>query len=354
MRTAHRHRLARALTAILGFASVCMVRDAAAQVSEQDKATATALFLEAKAMMEAGQIEPACSKLAESQRLDPGGGTLLNLALCHEAQGRLATAWTEFKEAVALAKRDGRRDRVSFAQQHIEAIEPRLSRLALVVPEDARVVGLEVRRNGSVVGMATWGSEIPVDGGAYVFEASAPGFQAWKTDVTVSPERDRKSVTVPRLVAMPALVPSAVAPAPGASPAAVTRAAPAPTETGRTAQPAPDRRADGPGVVPFAIGGLGLASLAVGTYFGVRAFKLDNKSDDECRAGACTSQGIEWNDEARLSADISTVTCALGIAAVGVSAWLLASGSSPEKTGRPRVAAGVAPGTATVVFRGAF
>ena len=56
-------------------------------------------------------IHEACLKFEESQRLDPSGGTILNLASCHEREGRLARAWSEFSDAATMAIRDGKHER---------------------------------------------------------------------------------------------------------------------------------------------------------------------------------------------------------------------------------------------------
>src|SRR5690242_5233362 len=87
-----------------------------AQPSASDRALATELFQQGRALMAEKKLDQACPKLEESMRLDPGGGTLLNLAICHEEQGKTATAWSEYAEAIALAQRDGRPDRQKLAQ----------------------------------------------------------------------------------------------------------------------------------------------------------------------------------------------------------------------------------------------
>jgi hypothetical protein len=124
----------RTLTAAFAGAVACFPFAALAQ----DTAGATALYKEGLSLMEQKRYAEACPKLVESQRLDAGGGTLVAIALCHEAEGKLATAWADWDEAMSQAKRDHRADREKAAKQHIAALEPRLAKTSSLAPRPAR------------------------------------------------------------------------------------------------------------------------------------------------------------------------------------------------------------------------
>src|SRR5689334_17798166 len=115
-------------------------------------AAAQALFDQGKALMTAGKTSEACPKFEESYKLDPGSGTLINLAACYERAGRLASAWGTYQEAAAFATRDGNEARSRGARDLAAALAPKLSRLTLEIPPDSRVSGLVVTRDGVDVG----------------------------------------------------------------------------------------------------------------------------------------------------------------------------------------------------------
>src|SRR2546430_16366957 len=79
-----------------------------------DPAAAQALFTEAKQLMAQGKYAEACPKFDESQRLDPGMGTLFHVGDCDEHLGKTASAWAAFLEVAAQAKAAGQpaRERV--------------------------------------------------------------------------------------------------------------------------------------------------------------------------------------------------------------------------------------------------
>jgi len=183
---------------------------------DTDRQVAQTLFDEGRALMDAGRYAEACRKLAESQRLDAAGGTLLNLALCHESEGKTATAWTELKDALGVAMRDGRMDRAEIARAHLEKIEPLLVRIMIVLPESlaARSPAPEVLLDRSRLTSAAWGTALPTDPGehsvvvmtATTNPASEP--RRWETTVAATEPGKTYRVDVPMDVPAPGPSPS--------------------------------------------------------------------------------------------------------------------------------------------------
>ena len=277
---------------------------AAAEPSADDRALATALFREARTLMGLGHIPDACLKFEESHRLDPSGGTILNLAFCHEQEGELARSWSEFNEALAFARRDHRADRESAALEHASKLEPRLARLTVVVPETMqRVEDLRIERDGRALSRASWSLAIPVDGGAHVVRATAPGRKPFHATVDLA-EGSAATVEIP---ALESAQPPPVAPPP------ITYAASAPSLIASPAPQPPDHKTRRKAA--WIVGAAGVAQLGVAGYFGLRARDLDNQNgNSDGAAGA--------------AADKSTIFSITGAVTVAAAVYLFLTSRS--------------------------
>jgi hypothetical protein len=320
------------------------LRSAAADPSITDKSIATQLFKEGRALLEQGRVAPACRKLEESQRIDPGGGTLLNLALCHEREGRTATAWVEFTEALGIAKKDDRVPRVEFARAHLAQLESVLSRVLIEVSSSADLPDLEIKRDGTIVGRAAWGSSVPVDPGDHVVEASAPGKTPWKQAVVVG-LKEAKTVVIPMLEEAPSQEKTPRPPPLAIAPAAPQGATGAP-EISSPERAAPDRSstsAASSSAAAWVALGVGAAGAAVGTYFGFHAISLKNDADRNCPKGACSAQGVAQNSDAIRSADFATAGFAVGVLGLGLGTILFVTRPSSHSSTLSANHASVAP-----------
>ncbi|WP_437683813.1 hypothetical protein [Sorangium sp. So ce131] len=313
-----------------------------AQPTAADKALAEGLFQDGKKLMDEGKIPEACAKLAESQRVDPTVGTLLNLAVCHEKEGKTASAWAEFKEASALSAGIGQQDRSQFAAKRAAALEARLTRLALEVAQP--VPGMVITLNGKELSAAAaTGSGIPVDPGAAAIEAKAPGKQPWSQQVTLEPGSGTKQVTVPPLADVPAPAPAAPSPPPP-RPAA----APPPPASSTAAAPGSGSAGSPMRTLGFIAGGVGVASLGVGAVLGVLTLRKAADVEDGCSGSfGCSPADVAMNEDARTTAMVSTVTVGAGLACLGAGVALVLMSPSPEKTAAGERRLWVAPGVAS-------
>jgi hypothetical protein len=304
-------RDARAVAALL--AAIATAAPAArARAEDTDAAAAEALFQAGKRLLADKRASEACPKLAESYRLDAATGTLLALAMCHEAEGKLASAWAAYSDVAARARTEGRPDREEAAHQWIRALEPKLSTLTIDVPPGlVATQGLEVKRDGVIVGRAAWWTAMPVDPGSHVIEVTAPGKRAWTGIVVVRGGADRQRVTVPALEGEPAGV------APGDP--AVLRADTA-LATGSQRPWSWQKR------TALIAAVAATASLGAGTYFGLEAIRKNDDSQAGCIMDACDPAAKSLRLEARRAGTLSTVSFVAGgaLAAAAVLLYLRA------------------------------
>jgi serine/threonine-protein kinase len=298
-----------------------------AQGGETSRTAAESLFVEAKKLMDAGKFGEACSKFADSQRLDPGVGTLLNLALCYERYGKIASAWSTYREAAAAARSAGQGERETLARQRATALEPRLSRLTVAVPQALSAAeGLQIRLDSVVLPSTLWGVAAPVDAGDHSVEVSAKGRKPWSTRVQVAPPSN-PTVVVPELDLGPV------------EPVVTT-----PQDAEPPRVKSPQRTI---GIVAM---GAGVVGVGVGTIFGLSARSTYHGVDAECsEVNKCTSNAVEARHSAYEKATVSTIAFGVGgvALATGVILWFTA-----PKAGHDVPKVGLAFGFGTVAIGG--
>lgn len=319
----------------LSFVGIVLLASAhvSAEPTDAERRLAAALFEQGRTFMNDGRIDEACAKLAESQRLDPGGGTLLNLALCHEKQGKIATAWAEFRDARSIAKRDNRPDRESAADGEIAKIEPQLFKLTIVVAPDVIVPGLLVEVDGSPFPEGGWGTPFPVDPGTRAIVVKAPGYKEWKGSVEAAKTAGTTDVNIPKLEK---LGPSEVKPPGPTSGGSATPPVKDPSSSLPINTPEPDAPMSSMRKGGFVVGGIGLGLLGIGAVTLIAAKVKDSDADDRCQSETfCVDpSGYAISQQAYKLAQASTGLFVVGLAGVGAGAIMIAMSpkNAPVKT----------------------
>jgi serine/threonine-protein kinase len=314
------------------------LRPAAGSEPSPEAAAAQALFDEARALIARGKYADAATDLEQSQRLDPGVGTLLNLGDCYEHLHRLASAWNAFLDAVVEAERSGQKDRESEARKRAAALTPRLSRIEVHLPS-APVVGLAVIRDGTRVPDSQVSVPAPVDEGSHTIEVSTASHGSWKTTVVVKGEGTTTTVSIPAL--------SLLEPTPAESerqePLVVTTTGPerrAPWGLQRTSA--------------LVAGGLGLTSVVVGTGFLIAATSKSADANALCPSSRCADPAaVHASQDAAFDANVATGALAAGAAALALGAvlWWTVPRERPPTTA---LSLNVSAGLGSLLVRGAW
>jgi len=182
-----------------------------------------------------------------------------------------------------------------------------------------------VKRDDTAVDPGAFGVGLYVDPGPHKVVASAPGFVDLTLNVTLA-EGKTEALTLPELVAKPD-APAVVVTKPEAEP--VDEGEPGPRSKTRT-------------YAALGVGGAGVAAVAVGVVFGLKARSSYNEAkalcgeDMVCPDQSLLSQDQQLVSDARSSATISTVLVIGGGAAIatGVVLYLTAPRSRERATAR--------------------
>jgi hypothetical protein len=245
--------------------------------------------MEGRQLLAEKKYSQACPKFEESQKLDPGIGTLFNLADCFERVGRTASAWARFLDVAAAAHASRQADRERVARERASKLEPTLPRLAIQVKGPAPQ--LRISKDGAEVGAAEWGTPVPVDPGEHVIEASAPGKIAWRSStqvaasaiaiVTIPPLEDDRTAAAAPLTATPVNVPLGDVQRPVVGSGLGRERAESPSSGGA-------QRAGG-----YVVGALGVGGLATGVVFSLQQASKNKEAEDQCPTGTCPQAQID-------------------------------------------------------------
>jgi hypothetical protein len=329
-----------AIVVVCAFA--CDAQAQAGADTAGDKAAAEALFDEGRKLMAERQYTQACAKFQASQGLDPGVGTLLNLADCFEKAGRTASAWAQFRETISAAHKAGSAERERVARQRAQQLEPKLSYLTIVTSKQANV---SVTRDGVEIEAAVLDTAIPIDPGTHVIAASGEGKRSWSSQVSVGEQADHASITIPVLADEP------IAPPPMA---AVELPAPPPTTA--VSQPVAERSSgDTQRVVAVVAAAIGVVGVATGTVFGIKAASSLSDAKTHCDPYPhCAGKGAELAKDAQNSGTISTIAFIVGGVGLVSGAILWFSAPDGRADARHDASAALDVGPGTIMLHGRF
>ncbi len=313
-------------------------RTALAAPTAADKKAADALFKEGREHVESGDYAVACPKFLASFKLDPASSTLLNLADCHQRAGQTAAAYDRFSEALALAKKVGRADREKTARERLDALEPKLTKVALHIKEKGEIT---ITRDGVPMTREEANTPVRVDPGPHTFFISATGKKSFSTTISATEEGKTYSVDVPEL-----------------SPEGDDGATVALPSTATAKPKTPDEGSPGSGrrTAAFVVGGAGLVIAGVGAYFGIRTISSWNSSQARCSEKGCDREGVDLASDAKTSGFISTIGLAAGGAlfATGVILFLTAPNKAQKPQNKAYFLPSAGPGSVGVSLGGAF
>jgi hypothetical protein len=301
---------------LLGCAALALTVPARAQ----QETVAETLFREARAEMKTGAYASACPKLAESQRLDPSPGTLLNLAICERRLGRVATAWVRFREVLDTVP--ARDPRAQIARDELAQLEPQLPMLRIVVAPDVAAT-VRIRLDGVELGSASLNVDLPVDPGQHRLEVADAAGRTAETSIAVA-LGERIERELPPLPAAPLATPT---------PAEPPQPRPLPQRQAQPESLAPshdEARATPVSTLGLVAAGVGAAAITAGAIFALRAKSLkdDSNSDGHCDDTGCDDTGYDLRNQAITSGNIATVLFVSGgvLAAAGIGLYVAVDG----------------------------
>jgi hypothetical protein len=285
-----------------------------------DAADAERLFKEGSDLKAAGKTDEACAKFRASLEKNRNAmGPILNVALCDENAGKIASAYKLFTEAEKRAQELNHDEDRAAAADHRRKLELSVPHLAIVFAEPARDMKLVI--NDEIVEVQN-ANDVEIDPGTSTVVVTAPGRVAYKTTVTIQPG-DHKAIEIPKLAA--------------------------PVSNGRKTVGK---------VLTFSGAGVVVAGIAVGIYAHYKYTSQFPKHCDDTGPNQdhpmCDPAGYAATQSAKTLGWVGTGIGAAGLVTAGIGAYLWFTGPHTESATHVSFAPSVTPQQAGIVAVGHF
>ncbi len=304
-----------------------------ARTSHADEPAAKVLFDQGKALFAEGKYSEACAKLEASFKLSAVSSTRGMLGACYEKVGRLASAWAAFRDAAAIAERQGYGERAAAARQSAAELEPRLAHVTIDASALASIADARVTIDGIEQPRGALGTELPIDAGPHVIEATALDHKPWKSSFDIL-DGERHEIVVDAL-------------------------APDPTRRLVIEQRLADERrvAQRRRVIAYSLVGTGGAAVGTAVVLGLVArSQWHSARDAGCTDdGVCpTPSGRNDVDGAALKADLATYIGGAGLLLVGAGLFVPFTSPTPRTEAELRLTPTVSSSSAALLLEGRF
>jgi hypothetical protein len=216
------------------------------------------------ALRKEGRFAEALPLLVDSYKLAPQLKTLINLADCEENLGKLADALEHWTAARDEATSQGDASIAKVAGERAEKLDKRTPTITLQLAADAPASAV-VSWDGTVVPAKDLGAKRRVDPGAHVAMVQVPGYPPRRYELQLSEGDVRVMQLSPASAAVETSTASDVA------------------TPEKSSSSTPWR------TIGWTAIGVGAASVAVGTFFGIEA--ISKKSDANCPSNHCAGGG---------------------------------------------------------------
>jgi hypothetical protein len=338
-KSSYRRRLCHAVIVAAGLLSAPVPGFAQ---SESELALARKWFKEGEAAEKKNDCAMALDRFEKALAVKPTPQILIRIGTCQEKLGKLVEAAVSYDRALDKANAASLGDVASVAKEQADALRPRVPTITIALAEAYHDVSITL--DGVALNSAVVGDKLPLNPGQHKLVAKAPGRRSFDQGFAVAESESRR-------------VPIVLEEDGSAREAAKNDATVGVLSV-------PDKPAtSSPSKVPaIALVAGGVAALGVGVVLFVVAAGKDSEVDDAC--GGSDRQTCPASRQEEIEGDVSTVNTlraasfivgGVGIASAAIGTGLLVTSSKRAASARGiELAPIAAPSRAGVRLKGHF